>query len=366
MTARPSTSKMNVQQNNALILAALDERWENYRRQVKTCRQEFSEEAVHDLRVSTRRFLAILDIARAIDPHPRIQKMRRFLKDQLDDLDDLRDVQVMLVEGSETIENFLDLKSFEAHLEEQEKHLLRWARKQINALKLSELKKRIEKISEALKKRIVEESFSAQLFRTVDNAYLRTMQAYVQVDASQPSTIHRLRLAFKKFRYMSEVIQPLIPDYPESHFEHMHQYQSTMGDIQDIETFLNALTDFTESGASSFDPRPIRSFYEKRHTELTAAFVEDKGELIAFWRAAPDQSFPWENNHDPIHHPSRHRRGRGNVRRRRQPASADRQRSEEDALHRPGAEGVGKPTRPDPDQSLPASHTDSGNSSKEV
>ena len=119
--------------------------------QVKICRNEFSEEAVHDLRVSARRLLAILDIARTFDPHPYLQKARRALKDQIDDLDDLRDVQVMLVEVSEAPENFLDLKPFEIHLQERENRLLRAAQKQILALKLSELKKRIEKIRESLK-----------------------------------------------------------------------------------------------------------------------------------------------------------------------------------------------------------------------
>ncbi|HEX2698114.1 MAG TPA: hypothetical protein VHM28_10430, partial [Anaerolineales bacterium] len=44
----------------ALLLTSLDERWKTYRAQVKTCRKEFSEEAVHDLRVAARRLLAVL------------------------------------------------------------------------------------------------------------------------------------------------------------------------------------------------------------------------------------------------------------------------------------------------------------------
>jgi len=366
MIVKKSVSTRNTQQNGTLLIAALDERWENYRMQVKTCRREFSEEAVHDLRVATRRLLAVLDIARALDPHPRLQKMRRLLKDQLDDLDDLRDVQVMLVEVSETMDNFLDLKPFDIHLQEREKHLLRLARKLVNALKLSEVKKRIEKIRDSLKKRIVEETFHVQLLQAVDNVYLRTTQAFVQVDASQPSTIHRLRLAFKKFRYMAEVVQPFIPDYPESHLERMHEYQSAMGDIQDIEVFLSALSDFSESGVSSFDPKPVRRFYETRHTETIAAFIEDKGELITFWRAAFDQPFPWENTYDPVHHPSRHRRGSGNVRGRRQPAPADRQGPQEDALHRAGIKGTGDSARPDSDQSLPALDSDRTHPGEEI
>ena len=70
------------------LAVAFVQRWDDYQVQSKTCRQEFSEEAVHDLRVAARRFMAVLDIVRAINPHPRVQKTRRFLKDQLDDLDE--------------------------------------------------------------------------------------------------------------------------------------------------------------------------------------------------------------------------------------------------------------------------------------
>ncbi len=357
MVVRRIEIKQDIQQVGSPLLTALDERWENYRTQVKTCRREFSEEAVHDLRVSTRRLLAALDIVRALDPHPRLQKVRRVLKDQIDDLDDLRDVQVMLAEAVENIERFGELQSFVSHLQEQEAHFLRKARKQVNRLKLSELRRRIEKIRDSIKKRMVEEKFRALLFQAVDNVYARTVQVLNQVDASRPGTIHRLRLAFKKFRYTVEVVCALIANYPEKHRERMHEYQSAMGDIHDIEVFLNTLADFSESGAASFDIKPVCSFYEKRHAELIASFMDDKAELFTFWRAASDQPFPWEQKHELVHHPSRHRRGSNPVRGRGQPASADPKGAEKDAFDRTGTQGAGNSTRSDSDKPLPARDT---------
>lgn len=122
-------------------------------RKLKTCKREFSEEAVHDLRVATRRLLAVLDLLRALDPNPRIQKIRRALKNQLDEFDDLRDVQVMLVDASEAVSNFPELKPFEKTLQEREKRLLRKARKQIKQSKSSELEKRVEKIHLSVQER---------------------------------------------------------------------------------------------------------------------------------------------------------------------------------------------------------------------
>ena len=366
MIASRSVPGRSTRQNGASLISALDERWENYRSQVRICRHEFSEEAVHDLRVATRRLLAVLDIARALDPHPRLQRTRRSLKDQLDDLNDLRDVQVMLVEVLETTEVFPELMPFEIYLQEREKRLLRLARKQINSLKLSEQEKRLEKILSSLKLQTAGQSFHDTLFQALDNVFLRAMQVLSQVDASQSGTIHRLRLIFKKFRYMAEIVQPLVPGYPESQLERMHQYQGMMGDIQDIETFLDTLVDFSERGASGFDLKPIRRFYEKRHRDLISAFMDERGELITFWRAASDQPYPWENNHDLVHHPTRHRSGGNRVRRRRQSTTAVRQGSQENASHRTGLEGTGDSTRPDSDQPLSALDPDRTNIGKDV
>ena len=154
------------------------------------------------------------------------------------------------------------------------------------------------------------------LLGVVDQAFLYARQAYGQIDTSQPATIHSLRIAFKKFRYMVEIIHPILPDYPQTHLERMHDYQSRMGNIQDVEIFLSMLTDFVESGASSFEPEPVRQFYEQRRAELINAFMKEKGELNLLWRNTPDQHFPWEKRNDPLRNPPRNRRKSGGTRHR--------------------------------------------------
>ena len=318
---------------------------------MKICKREFSEEAVHDLRVATRRLLAVLDMHRTLDPHPRIQKTRRALKNQLDALDDLRDVQVMLVGVSETVSNFPELKLFEAHLLKREKRFLRSARKQIRESQSAELAKRMEKIRLAMEENAKGRGFRAHLLEAVDNAYLRATQAYGQIDAAQAATIHSLRIAFKKFRYMIEMVHPLLKGYPESQFESMHEYQSKMGLIQDVEIFLSTMADFGEQTASAPALEPARHYFEKRLAEATSVYLDDKGEIQIFWRAAPDQTFPWEKKHEPVHHSPRNRRGSGNARqRRRQPADPDGKGAQENVQDRAGVEGTGGEDRPDPDK----------------
>jgi CHAD domain-containing protein len=281
---------MNTQ---TLLLDSLNSRWNKYKADLKTCRAEFSEEAVHDFRVATRRLLSFLDLLRQVMQNPRIQKIRRILKDQLDDLDDLRDVQTLLADISETIHEIPTLKLFQEHLQHKEKQLMRVARKEIKSLKIEDLSKRIKRLNQALKA-FKQDDLDVSLFSAVDEAYAIVNQRYALVDPGQPVTIHRLRIAFKKFRYMVEVIYPILESIPDDYLKRMHEYQAAMGDIQDMEVTLHELADFDELALASYDPEPIRAYYKGRHALAISRFIEDKGEIITFWRSASDQPFPQE------------------------------------------------------------------------
>jgi CHAD domain-containing protein len=276
-----------------LLLDSLNTRWDTYQSDLKTCRREFSEEAVHDLRVATRRLLSLLDLLRTVMQDPGIQKIRRALKDQLDNLDDLRDIQVLLADISETIQEIPALHPFQEYLQQKEKKLLRAAHKEIKSLKIESLSKRIKKLVQTIEAS-KQTDLDASLFSAVDVAYAIINQRYALVDPGQPATIHRLRIAFKKFRYMIESIYPILEHFPEDYLKRMHNYQASMGDIQDMEVALRELADFSRHVPANYDHELARTYYTERHTIALSSYIEDKGEIITFWRPAPDQLFPEE------------------------------------------------------------------------
>jgi len=277
---------------NQLLLAALDKRWKNYRAQLKRCRAEFSNEAVHDLRVAARRMLALIQLLNSIAARPRLQKLNRAFKDQLNQFDDLRDTQVMLAEISETIKELPQLQKFQYHLQIVEEDLLKTLRKKLKVIDLFDVSKRIRKTRESLETNSDDE-LALQTLQAVDHAFLVTKQRHSWIDSAQSATIHRVRIAFKAFRYMVEIIQPLLKDFPPDNLKQMNDYQSLMGEIQDVEVIMQTLADFPSS-ASSFDHQPVRRYYERCHAEAVSAFIEDMNQLDTFWRPAPDQPFPWE------------------------------------------------------------------------
>lgn len=276
-----------------LLLDALETRWKKFRAELKTCRKEFSEEAVHDLRVATRRLLALFDLLRSVLNHIRIQKIRRALKDQLDDLDDLRDTQVMLADISEFIQEIPSLQKFQERLQKSEKKLLRKTRKRIQSRDISQLAKRVKKLS-AMLADLPAELLREQIFTATDERFARVLQTHDAIDLENIPSIHKLRIAFKKFRYTIEIVNPLITNFPAANFERMHSYQSMMGDIQDLEVASQTFAELTD--ASQPDLEPVTNHYASRLRTVVSRFVEDKGEAFTFWRNTPDQPFPWEKH----------------------------------------------------------------------
>ncbi|MGB7873289.1 MAG: CHAD domain-containing protein [Anaerolineales bacterium] len=268
-------------------------RWQTYRSELKRCQNEATEEAVHDLRVATRRLLALIELLRASLPHPRLQKLRTALKDQLKALNDLRDTQVMLIAVSNILADLPEIAPFQKYLLKRERRLLRSTARAIKSFKYSGLKKQMESVRKKILKRKPENGLERLMLQTADDQFGAVMLRYQRVDPANPASIHRTRVAFKKFRYVVEILQPLIPGLPEGYFKKMHAFQDVMGDIQDVEVLLSTFEDFAK-GKTSYEPEPVLRHYQGRHKESVNAFIEDMQRLKTFWRPAPEEPFPWE------------------------------------------------------------------------
>ena len=275
-----------------LLLQALETRWEKYLSELKNCRSEFTEEAVHDLRVATRRILALIQLLDSISPRPRLKKMARAFKDQLDEFDDLRDTQVILGELSGILQELPQLEEFETYLRSHEGEMLGDLHKKLRRREPSDLASWIRKTQDALEEETTT-NLEAQILDAVDDAFLVVRQRLGWVDLARSATIHRVRVSFKAFRYMVEIVHPLVKDFPSGILKQMNEYQTLMGDIQDAEVFAGSLADFT-SRAPFPDQDAIQGYYEKRHSEAISEFVKAMEQLHAFWRPAPDRPFPWE------------------------------------------------------------------------
>jgi CHAD domain-containing protein len=293
MDPNPVTSTDSTQPNaSQLLLSALERAWENYLAELARCRAEFSEDAVHDLRVATRRLMAAVQLLRAVDPHSRLKKINGELKRQLDGFDELRDTQVILAELSPRAKKFPDLQGFQSHQHLTEERLLQTLGEEIYRLNIAELSRDLRKTLTHLEKQ-TDDDLAPEILQAVDDAYRRARQRLEQVDLTHPATIHHVRVAFKRFRYMVETVHPLIKDFPPTNLTWMNDYQTLMGNVQDAEVFLQRLGDYFTHGSVA-DPAFLRRYYERREAKAISVFGGHMNQLNLFWRPAPDEPFPWE------------------------------------------------------------------------
>lgn len=275
-----------------LFLEAFDRRREVFLTRLKICRDEFSEAAVHDLRVAARRLVAFVEVAHLLDPGGRPSRARRQLKDLIDGFDDLRDAQVMLASVDEHADEEPSLVALREQLLVRELELLREARRSARAFAARELKERLKRLRARVATGLEAPDRDFDPFAAVDEAWARVVRCDAEARPDDTATIHRVRLAFKKFRYRFEIVQPALPALPPEHAAQLHTYQTIIGRVQDAEAFL-ALAAACAERNPEFDAGPSLAFYGRLRVAAIDDWLASRGALPAFWRAAPDRPFPW-------------------------------------------------------------------------
>jgi CHAD domain-containing protein len=269
---------------------SLHTRSRRYRKQLRRCQRRFSEEAVHDSRVETRRLLAIVELLCAFLPDREVQKARRALKRHLDTFDQLRDTQVQLVYVGRMTRIFPAARAFHSWLQQREARFTRKTCKAVKHIKTRRLARRIACFEKEIcrqRKRLPRARAFEIAMREINQAFARVVQLCRRVKAANTATIHRTRVAFKRFRYMVEALSPLLPAIIDEHRNAMRGYQSLMGDIQDSEVLLAALDKFIHDEEIKSDPaRQLREELLRRRQWLIRVYLNAAGKLRGFWPRA--------------------------------------------------------------------------------
>jgi CHAD domain-containing protein len=270
-----------------LLAGSLKQQWKRYRKQLKRCQHECSPRAIHAFRVETRRLVSTLELLGGFLPSRQVEKAQRILKRHRDTFDELRDAQVQLAAVSGVRRTFPALRPFYACLREREERLTRKTRKRLTKVRTGRLGKLITgcrgEVEEQLTKCAPRKALAA-LMRSVDRAFRRTRQLRGRIDGSDTWTIHRTRVAFKKFRYMVETLAEHLPAITEDRLAALRQYQTMMGEIQDAEVLLATLDKFLLRQEINLGAvRRFRAELLRRRQRLIRAYLKAADQLLEFW-----------------------------------------------------------------------------------
>lgn len=283
-----------------VLIGGLKRQRKCYRRQLRQCQKKATESAVHDLRIEARRLLALFDLLGPFLAAGRLPKAQRELKSHLDTFDELRDTQVQLASVEKLRDRFCAAGDFESFLKKRQGRLSRRTLKAANRLRNQPLAKRVAAIrSDCCKwlNRFGPGLASPILVRGLARAFGAAAKLKHQINPADTRSIHRTRIAFKRFRYMVESLAGQVPWANERLLASLRRYQKRMGDVQDAEVLRRAFDKFARK--KELEARPVEQFARellRRRQGFIVRYLASAAGLEQFW--------------PPAHHSTRAKTGR--------------------------------------------------------
>jgi CHAD domain-containing protein len=276
---------------SVLLLDSLQMRWAKFVGEMQRARRYCSEPAIHDLRVATRRLIAMLEIVAPLLSDGRTRPLRRKLRRLLKSFNELRDANVQRIAVRTVVRQYPVLRYYRATLIAVERRLVREGARRIGSCGVEELSREIAGIQADLQGVFAVPGMreaGGWVVRGVSAAsYRRTVQDRWQVSPSNLRSLHRLRVAFKKFRYTLEVLHPLMPWVGEDMLKTMNAYQTALGEVQDSEVFLNGVREFARSASTALPTSwlPVTQELTRRRSSKIEEFMKQADRLYEFWYA---------------------------------------------------------------------------------
>jgi CHAD domain-containing protein len=261
----------------------LKTRWKRYRKTLDRCQRKFSETSVHDSRIEARRMISALELLGAFLPQDHLGKARRLLKRHLETFSELRDNQVLLLQVAGLLPQLPGLQGFEKALRKQERRSIKQARRKIKRIDWSKLDRQIKRLRDEVEAQD-DRLLRCRSVEAVDAAFAEVARRRERVTAEDTASIHRTRVAFKRFRYMVEGLHGALAGIAVSRLRTMQNYQATMGEIQDIEVLRLNLQQFVRLKAIAPNvAKPWFAEVDRRRQKLIARYLKQAGRLREFW-----------------------------------------------------------------------------------
>jgi CHAD domain-containing protein len=238
--------------------------------------------------VATRRLISELVLLEGVVQTAALHDAHRTLKRRLKRLGELRDIHVQRLFIEDRLTRFPELLVLREYLLRKEKRLEKEAARAVAKFKTAKLQKQLRALAKTLarfsRNARRESRLATALHAATDRAFQETVRRLEAISPSDLKTVHRTRVAFKRFRYMVETIAPTLPDFTASKLRALALYQRRMGYLQDNEVLEGCVAEFvkrhrgTETLLASFG-----QYLRRRKARLLRQFLKTADQLRTFW-----------------------------------------------------------------------------------
>ena len=272
----------------ACLINAVESRWDSYLKQLRACKKEFSVDSVHHLRVATRRLITQYFLIGCVASGEKTPKMCKKLKSRLKILGEVRDAQIQRVFIDQQLARFPFLAPFHEVLRRRENRLVKDVASDVDGFKnhklnhwTRELCKQIHNWPQNAEKR---DELTAEVLGALADAFTSVVRCRQSIDPANSQTIHRTRVAFKKFRYMVEALSPDFTGLGKGQLRRFGDYQSRMGNLQDLEILEESVGHFLrENPDSQAKFAPFIRYLHQRRGKALRACLDHADALFRFW-----------------------------------------------------------------------------------
>ncbi len=259
------------------IARALEQKWAQYEIALKQFQTKPTRTTVHDLRVAIRRLTAILDLIHKFIPQSNVNAAQERLNEQVSGLSDLRDIQVQISTIRKISKDFPELKKFYKSLLDDEEIHLKHSKQVTTPAFVNPLDSAIGRIKVSLNARrgsIAPDKAQNIVEETVNDAFELVAKRLKELNPGEYATVHRVRLAFKPFRYLLETFYPLLSEVEVKHVRNALWLARVMGEIQDFAVLMKNLVEYKwENGDQRKAMMEIWQETEARKNETTRRFL---------------------------------------------------------------------------------------------
>ena len=275
------------------LIEILEKRWIRFRKELKKAQKSYSERSVHDVRVASRRLLSALDVIESWTQVKKIKTARKELKQILKTFSPVRDAHVQQIVLRDLGRTSPAVRRLIDHLQTQEKKRIRKSVKRIRSLKPTATRKLMKGIRQW--SGLIAFAGSANLNGNLAALARRSLAAqFIKVGAlcravnrRDVQTLHQMRIAFKKYRYTAEFLRPFLPRGADQLMKRMHDYQTVLGDIHDLEVLIVTTREFAGKLRRSA-PKTVRlgstlRLLSQRKRERVSEVIRRKDEIHQLW-----------------------------------------------------------------------------------
>jgi CHAD domain-containing protein len=225
--------------------------WEELLRLRRAAKKTADPDDIHNLRVASRRFRAVLELFYPFAPKGQKTELKKIIRTLTRILGGLRNIdEAQMFFRSRLPAETPCLSSLQQMLLKCRSNELKRIKKVLGAFDQHRLDRIVREIVAGLNEETITARSSVSLLAGFSEASIRHFMPIQQLlggstAPEQRTSRHTLRIAIKKWRYFLEIITPILGRDYTPQLEQLKEYQSLLGQMNDIDEFeilLNSLT----------------------------------------------------------------------------------------------------------------------------